>query len=221
MNSCILFFVRYPEPGTVKTRLAANTTPEAAAEFYQALVEEKLPELARATDAELFVCYSPEDMCDAMTDWLGHDYLYLSQKGAELGKRMENAFREVFFMGYEHAVLVGSDIPMLDGPILTRALQGLKNHDACIGPTEDGGYYLIGFQRGSFTPEVFRDMEWSRNDVLERTMHRLAALGVDAEQLDMLDDVDTLEDLEALVTLGANGPLRGNVLQAARRLIQR
>jgi rSAM/selenodomain-associated transferase 1 len=218
MSDCVLFFVKYPEPGAVKTRLAVDSSPELAAEFYKVFVEEKLAELAGSVDAEIIVFFAPETARRAMGDWLGTGRRYIAQKGADLGRRMENGFREAFFMGYERVVLVGSDIPGLTPDLLAQGLTPLTPERASLGPAEDGGYYLIGFHRKGFVPEVFRDMAWSERDVLQVTLRRLAQAGRACVELDPLEDVDTLEDLQTMVALGRSGPLRGRSMELAKRL---
>ncbi|WP_054650507.1 TIGR04282 family arsenosugar biosynthesis glycosyltransferase [Salidesulfovibrio brasiliensis] len=155
MNGCILLFVKLPIPGRVKTRLASETSDEAACELYRALVEGVLARL-EALEVDVVVCYAPEDARPQMVEWLGTDKFYLSQKGADLGRRMENAFRETFFMGYDRAVLVGSDIPGLDAEECMSALRALSPKRASVGAAGDGGYYLIGFDRRNFVPQALQ-----------------------------------------------------------------
>ena len=219
MSNCIIFFVKYPEPGEVKTRLAEESSAEGAAEFYKSFVEDKLAELKDVSDADLIVFHSPESAGPAMAQWLGPDYRLIAQKGAELGRRMENAFREAFFMGYERAVLIGSDIPGLTPEIVNTALVYLEPGRACIGPAGDGGYYLIGFHRKAFEARIFQKMEWSRVDIYQRTINRLEEMNADFTELDRLDDMDTFEDVETMVALGLAGPLKGRVLELARKLV--
>jgi rSAM/selenodomain-associated transferase 1 len=221
MSDCILFFVKYPEPGAVKTRLAEGSSPELAAAFYQALVEDKLAELdglAQARYTELIVCYAPLTAGADMERWLGTAHRLLPQKGSDLGRRMENGFREAFFMGHERVVLAGSDIPGLTPEIIRQGLEGLTPDRAVIGPAEDGGYYLIGFHRAGFAPGVFRDMAWSEGSVYRQTLARLAEAGLAWTELAHLDDLDTLEDLQTMVALGRSGPLRGRLMELAVRL---
>lgn len=218
MKECILFFVKYPVPGEVKTRLAEDSSPELAAEFYATFVEEKFAELKEGCRADLIVCHAPEGAGQAMRDWLGTGVRYFGQKGTDLGRRMENAFREAFLMGYGRAVLAGSDVPGLTPAILDEALQALDENTASLGPAEDGGYYCIGFHRKGFKPEPLRDVEWSTRSVFEQTASRLEKAGLDYHVLPPLEDVDTIEDVETLIALGNAGPLGPRTLAEARRL---
>lgn len=219
MKDCILFFVKYPEPGMVKTRIGEMSSPEAAAEFYRIFVEEQFAQLRAECEADIIVFHSPESAGGDMADWLGPETRYVGQKGKDIGWRMENAFREAFLMGYERAVLVGSDIPGLSCDILAAALEGVDADTAAIGPTEDGGYYLIGFHRTGFVPEVFRKMEWSVESVFAETVARLGAKAKKCAGMPQLDDLDTIEDVEEQVVLGNGGALQGKALEAARRLL--
>lgn len=219
MIDCTLFFVKYPMPGQVKTRLGQASTPELAAEFYATFVEEKLAEFDGAVQSDLFIMHSPEKAGQAMADWLGKEHNFIGQKGPNLGRRMENAFREIFFMGYDRAVLVGSDIPGLTPEIINLALVGLTPERAALGPSGDGGYYLVGFHRDGFVPEIFHTDVWSVSDVFQRAHGGLVSAGKQLVDLPVLEDLDTLEDVETMVALGGLGPLGGRSLESARRLL--
>ncbi|QGY40173.1 DUF2064 domain-containing protein [Pseudodesulfovibrio cashew] len=221
MNDCVLFFVKYPEPGEVKTRLAENSSPELAAEFYATFVEEKFEELLSGCKAKIIVCFAPETAGQAMRDWLGEYHRYVGQKGADLGRRMENGFREAFFMKYERVVLAGSDVPGLSPAIIEEALEALTPDTACLGPADDGGYYLIGFHRKGFVPEVFRNIDWSTERVFEQTASLISGQGMKTHILPNLEDMDTLEDVETLIALGSAGPLGTRSIAEARRLLGR
>ena len=77
---------------------------------------------------------------------------------------------------------------------------------------------MIGFNRNSFAPRVFQNMEWSDSDVCQRTVNRFADMAIEFTELDRLDDLDTFEDVETMVALGKKGPLKGRVLALARKL---
>ena len=217
-KECLLFFVRYPEPGRVKTRLAEGASPELAAAFYRGLVEEKLRELEGGLEADLIVCFTPESEADRMADWLGPERRCLAQRGTGLGSRMELAFRDAFGMGYERAVLAGSDIPGLTAAIVEQALAGLTPSLAALGPASDGGYYLIGFHRDGFAPGVFAHEQWGDAAVCERAAGALSAAGLDHFETGRLDDLDTLADVEKLLALGEAGPLTAGIRRLARKL---
>lgn len=218
MTDCLLLFVKYPTAGEVKTRLASSCSGESAAELYRALVNDIVSRLRGAT-MDLLICYTPDAARADLQDWLGTDLKYISQKGDGLGERMENAFREAFFMGYRRAVLAGSDVPGLTQDIVQSGLDVLTPQVASVGPASDGGYYLIGFEKYGFAPEVLQGMEWSHTEVCHRTVNRLDALGIECVQLKELDDIDTMADLRQLVERGVDGPLSEATLKMAQEMI--
>lgn len=218
MTDCIVYFVKYPEPGQVKTRLAREATPQLAAEFYRTFAADKLAELARTPGTDLIICFDPPDREMDMRDWLGPG-IYEPQRGADLGTRMESALAHAFVQGYERAVLVGSDVPGLTPEVVRDGLDRLNESTAVLGPAEDGGYYLIGFHRDGYVPEVFQGMTWSRNDVLEKTMAKLHGMGMECARTYRLADMDTLDDLRSLIEKGNCDSMEGECLDLARQLI--
>ncbi len=118
------------------------------------------------------------------------------QWGADLGQRMERAFRDVVADGYDRAVIIGSDCPELGTAHLNQALQALDDHDAVIGPARDGGYYLLGMK--ALHSKIFRNKQWSTESVYNHTMHDLRNAGLNTFQLPVLRDIDTIEDYRDL-----------------------
>jgi len=143
-----------------------------------------------------------------MQAWLGNHQMYAAQTGNTLGDRMEQAFRHVFSAGTRRAVLVGSDLPDLPGKTFTLALSALDTHDAVIGPSSDGGYYLIGFAFQAFTAAVFHGIDWSTGSVYRATLDRLDATGLSFHQLPRWRDIDTFTDLLDLVEILKKHPDR-------------
>jgi rSAM/selenodomain-associated transferase 1 len=139
---------------------------------------------------------TPEEM--AM--WLGL-FSYRAQGVGDIGTRMAAALQSAFAAGARRAVLVGSDIPGLDSGIINQAFVALAEHALVLGPSRDGGYYLIGLQNGQaelLVPLLLDDMAWSSETVLAVTLERCAAHGFQASLLPLLHDVDRPEDLELL-----------------------
>lgn len=218
MNGCILYFVKLPVPGQVKTRLAAETSDEAACELYRALVEGVLKRLEDA-EMEVVVCYAPEDARPQMVEWLGRDRFYLSQKGADLGRRMENAFRETFFMGYDRAVLIGSDIPGVQAQECESALSAVSPKRGTVGPAGDGGYYLIGFHRGGFVPQAFSGIAWGGPNVFGVTVDAMERKGLSVSLAARHMDIDTLEDVHRFISSPEAAAWEGTeFLKQARRM---
>jgi rSAM/selenodomain-associated transferase 1 len=197
-QSCILFFVKHPVKGEVKRRLAAELGETIAAELYTCFILDMLATLDTC-EALCMICFYPGGAGKKFHDWLGARYHYLPQEGKDLGERMKNGFIKAFGMTYEHVILIGSDIPDLPRSLLKEAIRALKNNDAVLGPAHDGGYYLIGFRKSSFIPEVFDKMKWGENSVLSRTLNRLNQRGCRVHLLPAWHDVDTPHDIMALL----------------------
>jgi len=191
----LLVFVRAPEAGRVKTRLAAAIGAQAALRVYRRLAEHTMVQ-ARALAAEgveVRVHHAPDGAGEAVRAWLGDGPRYLPQASGDLGMRMRDAFDRAFTDGADRVVIVGSDLPELSAPLLHRAFHLLDTHPAVVGPARDGGYYLLGLR--GMIGGIFDGIEWSTPGVLAATLDRLRAAGVEPAMLETLSDVDTVEDL--------------------------
>lgn len=186
-----LVFVRAPELGRVKTRLAAALGEEAALRIYRRLAEHTVRE-AREVGGELRIHFTPPERGAEVRDWLS-EATYLPQAAGDLGARMEAAFRAAFDEGAGRVVIIGSDLPGLTAALLRRAFEALEDHPAVLGPARDGGYYLLGMT--AMVPGVFHDIPWSTGNVLALTLERLRAAGIEPAMLEVLADVDEVEDL--------------------------
>ncbi len=193
-DRCLLFFIKNPEKGKVKTRLASAIGDEMAVKLYRRFLLEMLSTLNRGTFL-FYLCFYPGDSLNELKDWLGDHYLYAPQMGENLGERMKNGFMEAFSMNFKRVVLIGSDIPNLPLEFIEEAFNSLGEKDAVIGPSFDGGYYLIGFRDKTFSPEVFEGIHWSTEKVFEETMKVLEKERLTVHTLQLLRDIDTIEDL--------------------------
>ena len=118
------------------------------------------------------------------------------QVGEDLGARMARTFQDGLESSYHSLIILGTDIPGITPQIVTQALTSLTEHDLVLGPTVDGGYYLIGLRK--HVPELFQDIPWSTDQVYARTEHKAKALGLSLKILPTLRDIDTIEDLQAV-----------------------
>ena len=189
MSNVLLIFVRNPELGKVKTRLAKTLGDEEALRIYQILLE-KTRAAALNCSAERWLMYS--HFLDENDLWDATHFQKKVQSEGDLGQRMEAAFRQALDAGAEKVVIIGSDCPTLTGANLDQAFTALDNHDLVIGPVPDGGYYLLGMR--SMLPTLFRDIAWSTESVRATTLERIAAAGKTVAMLPMQTDVDTEED---------------------------
>ncbi|MBL6955819.1 MAG: TIGR04282 family arsenosugar biosynthesis glycosyltransferase [Chlorobium phaeobacteroides] len=187
----LIIFTRNPEPGKVKTRLAAATGDAFALALYNRMRGITL-KAALESGAELAVFYSdylPENDC-----FLAPGIQAFLQEGDDLGSRMLHAFDKGFTEGYRRIALIGTDCPELTGETLRKAFALLNRHGAVIGPATDGGYYLIGMR--DLLPDLFINREWSTSRVCNDALNILKQHGVDCALLQELSDIDTVEDLE-------------------------
>jgi rSAM/selenodomain-associated transferase 1 len=190
----ILVFVRAPEAGRVKTRLAAEIGDDAALHVYRRLAEHAVAEArALAPDAAVRIHYTPAEGGEAVRAWLGQDADYLPQAEGDLGARMRAAFADAFAAGHPRVVIIGSDLPDLSAGVLRRALRLLDAHPAVLGPAMDGGYYLLGLRE--MVPGVFDGIAWSTEGVFDATLARLHEAGCAPALLEPLRDVDVAADL--------------------------
>jgi rSAM/selenodomain-associated transferase 1 len=195
-EKCILVFVRFPERGMIKSRLSKDLNEDIVLRLYKNFVFDILNTLKRGKHF-LKICFHPPDSKEKISDWLGEVLPYMPQKGRDLGERMKNAFIDTFSDGFSKVILIGSDIPDLTITIINRAFE-LDMHDAVIGPSADGGYYLIGFKKSTFLPDIFEGIKWGTEKVFERTMEILRGRKYLVQILPQWQDVDRLDDLNAL-----------------------
>jgi rSAM/selenodomain-associated transferase 1 len=190
MSRGLIIFVKNPEPGKVKTRLAKSIGEEAALEIYSRLLLYTKAITSKVV-ASRFLFYSSR--VDEQDDWDPHVYEKRVQSGLDLGERMASAFSAVL-KEVDQAVIIGSDCLELTAGIIDKAFSTLKRKDAVIGPARDGGYYLLGIKQ--FHPELFAGKQWSTSTVYPYTIADLRALGLSYTTLPVLSDIDDVDDLK-------------------------
>jgi uncharacterized protein len=193
----LILFTRYPHLGKVKTRLGETLGAKRATYFYRTCAEWILKE-AKQTASSQYIFYAEETRAEQMEQWAGPNFRYIEQVHGDLGKRMSHAFDHVFNAGYKQAILIGMDIPGLTADTLTQAFQLLDGSEVVVGPTLDGGYYLIGMCTRH--PELFVNIAWSTSVVLQQTRAVLEYLNLRVSYLPKLRDIDTEEDLREWIT---------------------
>jgi rSAM/selenodomain-associated transferase 1 len=192
-DQCLLFFMKSPEKGNVKSRLAASIGKKEAAALYKTFTLDMLAMLKKG-DFPFRLYFYPEHSLESLRAWLGNNYDYFPQRGRNLGQRMKNGFHDAFASGFRKVVLVGSDIPDLPLGFIREAFIALQKNEAVVGPSYDGGYYLIGFRDAGFSPEVFEGIPWSTEKVLAKTIKLLGSKKF--HLLPKWRDIDTVEDLK-------------------------
>ena len=201
-KKCILLFVKYPEWGMVKSRLLKDLTEDVVLSLYKNFVLDLLDTLKKGR-YRFEICFYPPESKEKMLNWLGKDYVYMPQKGKDLGERMSHAFTEGFSEGFSKVVLIGSDIPDLTYELIDKAFEFDAN-DAVIGPSFDGGYYLIGFKNNSFLPDIFEGIQWSTGTVFKKTMEILNRKNYRVHILPKWQDIDMLDDVRVLFERNKN-----------------
>ncbi|MBM0741631.1 TIGR04282 family arsenosugar biosynthesis glycosyltransferase [Phormidium sp. CLA17] len=192
----LIIFTRYPEAGKAKTRLIPALGAEGAAALHRQMVDHTLQQ------AQIFQFQHPACVevrfaggnRVLMQRWLGTDLMYTVQGEGDLGDRMARSFQSAFNSGVDRTLIIGTDCPDLNATLLERAFCQLQHHDLVLGPASDGGYYLIGLRR--FIPQLFMNIEWSTDSVLERTVAIAAELNLSVALLPILSDVDYPADLK-------------------------
>ncbi|OEU68004.1 MAG: hypothetical protein BA863_12735 [Desulfovibrio sp. S3730MH75] len=197
MKQPLLFFVKFPVAGCVKSRLGDEIGYELAARYYSAFVLDLLARIDRH-EIEILIFFDPNHSVENYEGWLGKRKM-ISQHGEDLGERMFNAFEDAFKLGYDSCVLTGSDLPDLTAQEISRGMESLRKHPVCIGPATDGGYFLIGFQKETLTKVPFTNMKWSTPEVFTETILRLKSVGLEPFILPEHADIDTAQDLAKLI----------------------
>lgn len=185
----LIIFVRRPELGKVKTRLAATVGNEKALAIYEELLMHTFL-IAQNVNADKHVFYHEhivEDDC-----WSAEGFTKHMQVNADLGGKMQHAFETVLNMGYKNCIIIGSDCFQLTTQLIEDAFTFLEQNDVVIGPANDGGYYLLGMKKMfSF---LFTNKEWSTSSVFDDTINDIEKNNLQLAILPELIDVDTEED---------------------------
>ncbi len=189
VNDALIIFVRKPELGKVKTRLAATIGNEAALVIYKKLLEHTYT-ITSVLPCHKYVFYTTAVEED---DIWSKGYTKLVQANDDLGGRMKAAFACLFEKGHSRVCIVGSDCFELSAEIITKAFDLLDGSDLVIGPAKDGGYYLLGMRDDP--KDVFEDIEWSTEKVFAQTLSRVKQHFYTCSLLPMLTDVDTINDV--------------------------
>ena len=195
--NAILFFIKHPTPGKVKTRLASTIGPDAAANAYRGLTAAICPILPE--DVSLYVHFDPPELHREVEEWLTPMLRrrpnYIPQVAGDLGHRMHHAFRTAFNNGHLKVAIIGSDCVDISSSTFDQTWQALETSDGVIGPSADGGYYLLAMS--SLHPSLFRNIPWSSPQTLAKTLESARQSNLTIHLLDVLEDIDTEADWNA------------------------
>lgn len=182
-------FAKWPSAGSVKTRLARDTSPEFAAQVAGAFLRDSLIRFGDLP-VERIVVFDPPGAADGFSALVGGRWRLQPQAVGDLGIRLNQFFGDAFLGKSARVVAVGSDSPTLPLDYVMQAFDRLRQCDVVLGPAMDGGYYLIGLSRPA--PELFDGIRWSTSNVLGQTVERLGSLSLSL--LPPWFDVDTRDD---------------------------
>ncbi len=190
----LLIFLKNPVPGQVKTRLARTVGDGEAVRIYRFLLRKTRQAALEAPVVRRWLFYAdqPPNTDDG---WPSALFDKAAQCAGNLGARMADAFQRAFAAGATRTVIIGSDCPELDGEQIGKAFAALEEADLVLGPTPDGGYYLLGMRQ--FHPELFANIAWSTPEVLSQTLKAAQQKGLCACLLQPLADIDTEADWKA------------------------
>jgi uncharacterized protein len=200
-NNKLLVFAKLPEPGKVKTRLAEDLGDVRAAEIYSYIARDIISRVSKSSTYETVIYYDPPDKKNDVAIWLKDcaqtdSERLIPQEGSSLGERILGAFESIFSSGAMSAVIIGTDCTDVTAKMIEETFGELSEYDAVLGPAEDGGYYLLGLN--CLRPELFQDIDWSTDIVLEQTLSRLNKLGLNYKLRETLRDIDNLNDLNSV-----------------------
>jgi len=193
-NNLLIVFVKNPELGKCKTRLAATVGNEKALTFYKNMLKHTKDVVADA-NAHKYIFYS--SFIDTYDLWPENESFskHLQSEG-DLGDKMFKAFEQGFADCYQNICIIGSDCYALDAQMINKAFETLQRNKAVIGPSTDGGYYLLGMSQ--LIPEVFQNKQWSTETVTADTEADLKQLNYSYKKLPALTDIDNEDDLKTI-----------------------
>ncbi len=193
----VIVMVKAPRAGFVKTRLTPPLSGMDAAALAECFAQDTVNSASRVA-SEVIIAYAPADGRDMLEAFLRNNLHWLEQHGADLGERLEDATVRAFGMGFGPLVFIGADSPTLPHLFIDTAIHSLAaaQSDITLGPTDDGGFYLVGLRRHA--PGLFQNVAWSTPQTYAQAAHNAARLGLRLLELQPWYDVDTPADLERL-----------------------
>ena len=191
----LLVVAKQPAPGQTKTRLCPPLTPVQAAALYDRFLRDTLDTMRKVPDVQRVIGFLPED-AQGYFNQLAPDMGLVCQRGVSLGERLDHLLTDALASGAQHAVVMDSDSPTLPVAYISQAFEQLADADVVLGPTRDGGYYLIGLKQPQ--SHLLRQVQMSTPHVLSDTLALADATGLTVALLPTWYDVDTITDLHHL-----------------------
>ena len=193
MKNAALLFLKEPVEGKVKTRLAKDIGNASATEHYLHFLKHISSKLQKI-HCDVLVIYSCATKSPTTLYSIFPNADFAEQSSGDLGKRLTHGFQYAFDQDYTNVIALGGDSPDLPEEYIINSFAQLDRHQSCIGPTEDGGYYLIGMSK--FMPELFQNITWSTSTVFAETREIIHSLKISCHVLPEWYDIDTIDDLK-------------------------
>ncbi len=197
-QTAIIVITKVPGFADVKTRLRPLLSEVQCAELARCFLTDTITNVATAFEHRI-IAFTPEDGRDAIETLVG-GHIYIPQRGGDLGQRLDTVIADAFEMGFGPVLVIGTDSPTLPPEYLAQALGHLQSYEdgVAIGPTDDGGFYLIGVSR--LREGMFQGVTWSSDKTCEHTVANIKNIGdIDLLTLPRWYDVDEPEDLARLI----------------------
>lgn len=213
----LVIMAKQPAVGRTKTRLSPPLTPAEAAALYEAMLRDTIQLGARLEGVRLAIAVTPPEATSTIRRFGPPGAILLPVAGVDIGDCLNQVLGRLLAAGHPQVIALNSDGPTLPDAYLRQAFAWLDGADVVLGPSEDGGYYLIGLKQAC--PELFRDIEWSSERVTAQTLARAQAMGLSVALLPPWYDVDTSANLARLQ--GELATLPAEALPHTRRFFAR
>lgn len=195
-EAAVVVMAKMPQAGKSKTRLSPPLTPQGAARLAEALLKDTLSLVSGLDGLELAVAFTPLETRRYFENLAPPGTLLLPVMGTDLGECLVQALEGLLLRGYRKAIALNADGPSLPPEYLLQAADSLNDHDLVLGPSQDGGYYLVGLKQ--MHTALFKAIPWSTAQVLRQTLDQAAAFKLRVAQTPEWYDVDTVQDLARL-----------------------
>jgi rSAM/selenodomain-associated transferase 1 len=215
-NRLLVIMAKAPRPGSVKTRLAQSLSLQSVTELYRCLLSDTIA-LAQSLDQVEVVMMCPVPDVEELSRAVGSTVPIVAQTGQGLAAGLTSVFAHFTTRGHQRVIAFNSDSPHLSASVLAASFDALESDDLVVGPTYDGGYYLVG-ARASY-PGLFTSDGMGTGSALETLLRRAGALGLSVHLTDPFYDIDVAADLSQLA--GDLQRIPGKAPRTAKWLLQR
>lgn len=195
--NALVVMLKIPIAGKVKTRLAAQIGKEDATKLYRCFIHDTFSRISLLSNIDIIAAYTPQNLIGRAKRLAPSGAIIIPQKGRDLGECLHNIFSHLFSIGYKKIAIIGADSPDLPIEYIEKSFLLLKGKTGLVlGPSEDGGYYLIAMSRDH--KEIFKDIPWSTDAVFKETVEKAKKAGLESAILPRWYDVDEINTLKKL-----------------------